>query len=1028
MSVTVFTLTPASAAQSLRDNGLGALGLTMPRLSRAWDTGSPSFDAATLRLIPGGNARAPFAGTLEYLDDGNPFRGIDGEPIAGPVAALRLHPQAVARLDRLFARFAAGGQPHHRAVPETLVLTGAAADRSLRTFEPGEDLGHADPMSFHDARGLIIDPVALAALFVDLVGALPALDQTIGAPPPGGGDVASIAALAAGILVQLTDLHGVPFVPILPGVAVERRSNGGSPLGDPGPDGLLTLAAGDMLGGAGAGAAERLRLGLATGGVMGPGPLAIPVPPVALARQFLRVFVTDLDWHLRGNRTQGELAGVPRDDGAMPADLVPAVRDGVTIDYLADGPEVLAEAGRVLRRLDGAGPGALGFAVAPVIEDGVRVPDGLGAAARWPQYPGPDPMTTLPAGAMPLAGAKAEWMAGEDVVLTLLAGSLPAGTHVRIYPQCFQLVESIGPQPSFVHGDGGAALAIAGQPLAIRIANPLGLGAGDPKPSPATLVFDMVVTPRAGRRRFFAARTLPIGAGPAPAPPDPFAPAMDLMAALPDSMKSICPVPLFGRPRTAAPAGSSSDPVDIVTALAVETAPREGPRMPTMARLESIVVTGLADGTVTAGNSWDGVLSGAAWSRETMSAALASGNPGNPAGPDRYSAGVRANGALAYDLARHAVRRVQPLLPLPANPPVAAQPGWIAFSGGDNMNPPDPLGAPGAPGTAAGVLLQSIAALTETPLLALLPPDNPLASETPIAFDDLIDDIADALGVPSPAGAITVANEDRLVGELRREYFLARSGARDALWSLARAFTEAEELVFIETPSFAVTARPDGIPESHEIELFATLAARLAVRRRLKVVICCARETDLVPAPFRLRAIAQRAEALGLLEALGEGRIAAFHPRGFPGRPARIDTTTIIVDDVYALTGATHLRRRGLTFDGSAAIASLDRTIEGGYSAKVRRHRQALMASRLGVQPADAAGFPDEAFVRLSRPDSAFDLVRDLLAQGGLGRIEPIWEGPGDIGVAPQSDAVADPDGTDGHSLAELLAAFLSEA
>lgn len=1030
MPVTVYTQTPDSAAQALRDSGLGALGITMPRLSRTWDTGSPTYEDATLRLIPGGNARAPFAGTLEYLDDGNAFRGVDGEPLAGAVAAFRLHPQAVARLDRLLGRFASPGQPHHRPVPETLVLTGASADRSPQTYDAGEDLGHSSPMSFHDGRGLIIDPVALAALFASLIGAgaLPALDQTAGSPPAGAGDIANIASLTAGTLVQVTDLHGVPFVPILPDVTVERRSSGGAALGNPGANGLVTLATGDMLGGSGSAVAARLRLGLATGGVMGAGPLALPASPVALARQFLRVFVTDLDWHLRGNRTAGPLAGIPGDDGDMPADLVPGVRDGVTIDYLVDGPDIMAEAGRVIARLDGAAASAIGFAVAPVIEDGVRFPPAAGAAAHWPQYPAPASPATLPANASPLTGATAVWTAGENVVVTLAADSLPAGTHVRIFPQRFQRIESIGPNPSFVRGDGGAALAAAGQPLTIRVANPLAIGAGDPKPSPATLVFDLVVTPRSGKRRLFAARTLSIAAGPAADPADPFLPASDLMAALPDAMKSVCPVPLFGRPRTATTSGSPSDPVDIVTALASESTPREGPRMPTMGRLESVFVTGLADGTVTSGNSWDAVLSGAAWSRESMSAMLAEGNPGNPAGPDRFSAGVRADGGLAYDLARHAVRRAQPLLPLPGGPSAAVQPGWIVTSGGGNMNPPDPLTSPAAPGSSAGVLLQSIAAVTESPELSLLPASNPLASSTPISFDDLIDDVADALGIPSPSGSISVDNEDRLVNELRREYFLSKNGARDALWSLERAFAEAEELVFIETPSLALTARPDGPPADHEIDLIATLASRLAARKRLKVVICCARETDLIPAPFRLRAIAQRAEAIAALVAEGSERVAAFHPRGFPGRPARIDSTTIIVDDVYSLTGATHLRRRGMTFDGSAAIASFDRTIQGGYSVKVRGQRQSLMASRVGVLPADASGFPDEAFVRLARPDSAYDLVHDLLEQGGLGRIEPIWAGPGDIGVLPQSDDVADPDGADGGSLAGLLASFLSEA
>jgi hypothetical protein len=53
-------------------------------------------------------------------------------------------------------------------------------------------------------------------------------------------------------------------------------------------------------------------------------------------------------------------------------------------------------------------------------------------------------------------------------------------------------------------------------------------------------------------------------------------------------------------------------------------------------------------------------------------------------------------------------------------------------------------------------------------------------------------------------------------------------------------------------------------------------------------------------------------------------------------RTAFIRTTSIIVDDVWCLSGATHFRRRGMTFDGSVAIASFDRQMDTGYSRGVR--------------------------------------------------------------------------------------------
>jgi hypothetical protein len=263
---------------------------------------------------------------------------------------------------------------------------------------------------------------------------------------------------------------------------------------------------------------------------------------------------------------------------------------------------------------------------------------------------------------------------------------------------------------------------------------------------------------------------------------------------------------------------------------------------------------------------------------------------------------------------------------------------------------------------------------------------------------------------------------------VRREYFLPRDGARDGLWSLARALLEAEELVYVETAGLARTARPGGTPAAQEIDLIALLAQRMTARPNLKAILVTPREGDFAPAPFARRAFAQRKEAYDLLAAAAPGRVAAFHPRGFPGRGALIRSTTVIVDDVWSLTGATHIRRRGMTFDGSAAIASFDRDIAQGYSRKVQGQRVALMAARLGITRLDANGAPVPEFLRLARPESAFALIRDLLAQGGSGIIQPLWHGPQDASVIPQTDDIADPDGTDGAPAGLGLAAFLSEA
>ena len=405
--------------------------------------------------------------------------------------------------------------------------------------------------------------------------------------------------------------------------------------------------------------------------------------------------------------------------------------------------------------------------------------------------------------------------------------------------------------------------------------NPFGLGTGDPLPNPATLVFDLVITPRQGNRRLWAAQTLTIAAGPVAAPADPFA-APDPLAVLPVNVRSICPVPLFGLSRTVTPPGGTpASPADLALALLSETQPRQGPRLPTMARFETLVITGIADASVSAGLAWDAVLTGGRWAQESRSNDLANANPGGPAGPDVHAPGVRFTGALAYDAARLAVRRAQPILPLSA-----AITGWIPFTGGNNFNPPQPAAA--LTGTSAGVLLQTVAAVTETPELSLLPDGNVLDSQTPITFNQVLTALGNALGLGGPP-SITITNEDRLSNDVRREYFLAKKGNRDALWSLTRAIAEADELIYLETAGLARTARPGGTPAAHEIDLVQRIADRMTASPNLRVVLCIPRETDFAPAfaPFVRRAITQRSEAVDMLRSVDANRVTVFHPRGF---------------------------------------------------------------------------------------------------------------------------------------------------
>ena len=989
-------------------------GDTLTVVRGAMGSAKQSFaagDAVTLRLTPAQRVH-------EFYD-------ANGNALAVNATVLRLHPQAYRRLQTICAaRYAAVGQPAILPVPAAMVVRGAEGYRATRWYRADEQLdGVSGLVSFHDARGYCMDPVYVAGLFADLIGAgaLPGLVPAgVTASTTGPGGVQGIVGLGtAEVRLHLMDPHGNP-----PNGASFITDNGSGVQTGIVFTTVLTLAAGNRLVANTATGPTTLRFGFATNGVLTANPLAVPaLANGTIPRQYYRVMVVDQPYYLMGNRSS---SGANPDDGRIPADLLPVVRDQVNITYLADGPDTLAEATRILNR-----PAqSMIVAVSPNIDQTLVTPITAGAPSHWPQFPPPTssaPFPTPPVTLSP-ANVSAAWSGTNDVVVTIAAGAVPAGASVRIFPQQFVEIASInGAEPSFLRGDGGSNVAVGAGPVAILLRNPFNLGAAQPRPSPATLTMDIVVTPRTGRRRLTGAVAVPVAAGPATAPTDPFfQPASgNVMGVMPISMQGISEAPLFGIPRTVAPPPSTPTNLrDLVLSLAAEPSPRKAPRLPTMARFETIAATGSTAGAPPDGTLlWQAVLTGARWAGESRSSMHADGNPGNPAGPDVHAPGLSVSGALAYDLAVHALKRAQPIIPLPASNAGTVL-GWVATSGGNNFNVPSD--AANVANTDAGVMLETVAVGCETPWLESLTP--PPSGNT---INQMIQNAATAMGLPAPAITVSVANEPRLQREVRREFFAAKHGFRDAQWALRRAFSEARELVYIESPQFAMTARPavEG-PKNYEVDLVAVLAERLAAHGALRVVICTPRLSDFADdyRTFHRQHYAARLEAYLELRKKAPDRVLLFHPVGFPGRTAYIRTTSVIVDDVWSLVGATHFRRRGMTFDGSVAIASYDRQITDGYSTKVRNYRRDLMAAKLQI-PAPVGGQPlSGEWVRLGRPASAFDVVHDLLEQGGYGRIQPIWPGPSDTSVLPAQPDVADPDGSNGVTVFTTLAGMLNEA
>ena len=1037
-------LTPSGAANDFQSEGLDAMGLTAPTISPAWGSATPvasDFDAAAMTLTLT-NPRAPFRGIRTFEQTPAFWSAASGSPVDGPVAVLRLHPEAVRRLQTIVdSRY---GAPSVRPIPIAMLIRGITLPAPIPVptwFLAGETMatGGSLQVSFHDNRGLPIDPIAVAAMLRDLITFLPGLRMTedATATEAGAGGLDGIAALASGLRAHVIDPHGWGYTPTRDFARLKRINGSAAELGEVADGGLVDLAAGESLGRSqaddDADNNKPLRWGWALTGTLDHAALTPPALPggVTLGRQFFRVIAVDLDWHLLGNRSTANLGGIPGDDDAVPDFALPRVCPAVpNFDYLVDGNDVLGAAAEIAAAFPPAGD-VFALAVSPTINADLAVPSGTGAPGHWPAFPIPTSSTPLPPNMDPAQGLSARWRAvGDgtnanlDVVLTVAADAVPDGAHVRVFPRRFVEIATIGEEPSFVRGDGGASIAAGGSPTRLLLVNPFRLTPPEPRPDPARLEVDIVVVSRTGQRRLFSVVAVDVDDNPESLPTAttlaPFAgtalldsPALAaLFAAF--SGQSIAPVPLFGLPRTVTPPGGSpASIIDMVRALASESQPRQGPRLPTQARFETILA--LATTPSPPALSWRAVLSGARWDWESRSSRPDLGNPGNPAGPDLHATGIRCDGQLAYDLAFHALKRTQPIIPLGAGTP-----GWIVTSGGDNWdNPPADT-----TGTVSAAMLETVAAICDTPELSFpaIPVPQPADS-----VQNLVDNITDQLGLPHIG--ITIGNEDEIRRRLQREIVTSKFGQRDAQWALRRALGQAREFIYIDGPAFGRTARPSGPPQPHEVDLVETIRSAMAANPRLKVIICVPRWPDFAEdkAPWGRAAFAQRKEAIESLTTQDRNRVAAFHPIGFPGRPTAIRSTTIIVDDAWCMIGTSHFRRRGMTFDGAVDVVNIDRAMAGGYSSGISRFRHELMSARLGIAVPAAPATATSLWIRLAQPEAAFDAISDLLEQGGLGRCSPVWAGPTDTSVLPQTNAVSDPDGGTGADFLTLFASLLSE-
>jgi hypothetical protein len=619
--------------------------------------------------------------------------------------------------------------------------------------------------------------------------------------------------------------------------------------------------------------------------------------------------------------------------------------------------------------------------------------------------------------------------ANVDVVLTL--NGLPVGAAVRIFPRKFT------EDAREARGDGVGTTVPASGTITVLLKDPFTLrrpgipDSGIVVPAEATLSVDVVVVKRTGESRIYGNVSARIAGPPTTTAPPGFGTNRFATA----TRRGVSNAGVLGLGvRALDPPPASL--LDAALALAGEGNPRDASRLPAMARRE-LLVAGLA------GGNWRAVLAGGRLAAEAHSADQRLGAPGGRGGRETQLAGVSTqNGRLAFDIARAAFRRTTNIITR------------ISDLASDNWNEPAqpaalPIGTPpnATSGTFAGAVLQTISPQCETPELSLLRSFiESHAADIPADFNALVDLVVDRVNALLPAGnafrtqivnalnglknnaGLNENTRERLFNELHREVMSSCFGRRDAQWAFSNAINNARRFIYIESPGFGATRKTyPGTPPAYALDLLDQIRARLDVATGLRVIVCTPKFPDFA-AGYEPMASNEAEDRRTRILALPDARVVSFHPVGFPGRPSRLESTVVIVDDVWALIGSSTFRRRGLTFDGGSDLVFTDTDLVNGRSPVIANFRRQLMATRLGVRASETNSFgtmPDANFIRLNDGVEAFAVIREMLVAGGLGKIERLWNGelPGVTRIPPDSVSfdITNPEGHE-FDLATALA------
>jgi hypothetical protein len=977
----------------LKTGKLSPFGFTMPLLSRKWTDGKVTADEEKMSLATDKDWYTPASGLLRRVEKG--ALGVTlvqpgGAPLAADGMLLTLFPQVYLRLSRCYAvdlESGTGATPV-RPVPRYLHFAGAVDPATDVDGEmlAGDKLGAQSVLTIYDDDGLPIDPMAVAAAFQAIMTKRTSLQTG----PADANPLQTIIDLggAAAVHARLCDHAGKPYDNAdshLTGITTFKASSGLHTL-----DKDLKVALQTDTGKLPADDKRLLALGAATTGTLGDSFTPPKLPDkVTQKRDFFSLRLVNFKTYLLGT--------VPvYQDKTANLEQQPAVRVHETLELLADGNDVLGAAAAAL-----ASSPTESIAVAPTADGAFNTPTETGDNAHWPKFPAPagtaaDVALTvnLKDGFKPVAELYDDGKGGKAVDVILTLQGLPGGAAVRVYPR--KWIEDAREE----RGDGaGGIVPVNGKDFQLFLQDPLSLRPPNPHdaftvPSNAILRFDCVVVKRDGSSRIYGNLEAKIGSTKTP-------PASHGANSFTGAgHRGISSSGVLGLGRKVGDL-SKLDALSALAKLTGEGQPRDATRWPTMARRE-LIVAGLQS------SKWHAVLAAGRLTPETHSAQPRLGSPGGLGGRETQAVGVATKeGPLAYDIARLGWRRsnsiVERLKPLVD----------------DKWKEPDAATA----GTVAAAVLQSIAPFCETPEFAALR-DAIDPAKYPKDFDGLVDLIAKKLG---GGNTITKALDQlkgqdkgtRLFDELHREVIAAIYGRRDAQWALRGAIQGARRFIYVESPGFAATAKTyPGAAPAYAADLLDAIKQRMAAAPGLHVVVCTPKHPDFAPGyePFAAyEADDRRTRILALAAAQTPQRIMAFHPVGFPGRPSRLESTVVVVDDLWALVGSSTFRRRGLTFDGGGDVVWTDTDLAGGRAKSIRDFRRKLMAARLGVAASNSGQKADARWTQLFDGVESFYVVQELLQAGGLGKIDKLWNGetPGVDKIDPKSLAidVANPEG-----------------